>query len=266
MNARLVAMALAMFLFANILLFAGAAGAEASVSTEIVDTGYRPWTHGFSFQNFGDPEVYYGIDLGAVLGSDFHDEIFRHTGHCYGMASASVDDFLANRTPADQPIDEAMPCIDRIQTDQSFYYIAEYARFPFGGKALDNRAEYEKIIERLKSGKPAVIGVYYSAGGHPGHAVVAYRADVGENETRISVYDPNLPPAMYPYVEAPLTAVYYLKNGSFQYDNGQPFDQVRLNDLDASGIAAGRALAASLASLPGALLFLLLMRRFPPGL
>ena len=250
---------------ASLLLFTGSASADY-VSTEIVDTGYRPWTHGFSFQNSGDPEVYYGVDLGAVLGSDFHDEIFRHTGHCYGMARASVDDFIANRTPADQSLDEAMPRLDRIQTEQSFYYIAEYARFPFGGKASDNGAEYEKIIDRLSSGKPAVIGVYYSAGGHPGHAVVAYRADVDGNEARISVYDPNLPPAMYPYEDVPLTAVYDLKNGSFWYDNGQPFAQVRLHDLDKSGIAAGRALVASLASLPGALIFLLLMRRFPPGL
>ncbi|WP_424358500.1 hypothetical protein [Methanocella sp. MCL-LM] len=258
-------MALAMFLFALIFLFAGAAGAEASVSTEVIDTGYRPWTHGFSFQNSGDPEVFYGVDLTALTGQDFHDEIFRHTGHCYGMARASVDDFIANRTPADQSIEEAMPRLDRIQTEQSFYYIAEYVRFPFGGKAPDNRAEYDKIIERLYSGKPAVIGVYYSAGGHPGHAVVAYRADIAENEARIAVYDPNLPPAMYPYTEAPMTAVYYLKNGSFRYDNGQPFDQVRLNDIDQSGVAGGRALVASLVSLPGVLLFLLLMRRFPPG-
>lgn len=253
-------MALAIFLFANILLFAGAAGAET------IDTGYRPWIHGFSFQNSGDPEAFYGVDLAALIGHDFHDEIFRHTGHCYGMARASVDDFIANRTPADQSIEEAMPRLDTIQTEQSFYYIAEYVRFPFGGNAPDNRAEYEKIIERLSSGKPAVIGVYYSAGGHPGHAVVAYRADTDGNRALISVYDPNLPSAMYPYQEAPLTAVYDLKNGSFSYDNGQPFDQVRLNDIDQSGVAGGRALVASMASLPGVLLFLLLMRRFPPGL
>lgn len=233
-------------------------------SAETTDTGYRPWVNGFSFQNFGEAEAFYGVDLGAVLGPDFHDEIFRHTGHCYGMASASVDDFMASRSSINVTLEEAMPRIDLIQTEQSFYYIAEYVRSPFDYSAPDNRAEYEKIMDRLVSGRPAVIGVYYSGGGHPGHAVVAYRADTIDNRILISVYDPNLPSSMYPYEEAPLTAVYDLANDSFWYDNGQPFDQVRLNDISSAGVADGKALTAGLASLPGVFIFVLALRRFPP--
>jgi hypothetical protein len=247
-----------LILSAPLLLFTGSASAEP------IDTGYRPWVNGFSFQNSGDAEAFYGVDLGALAGPDFHDEIFRHTGHCYGMASASVEDFLANRSSMDMSIETAMPRLDRIQTEQSFYYIADYARSPFGGSSPGNRAEYEKIMDRLASGRPAVIGVYYSGGGHPGHAVVAYRADTIDNKTLLSVYDPNLPPALYPYEETPLTAVYDIKNGSFWYDNGQPFDQVRLDDISQAGVAGGKALTAGVASLPCAFIFVLALLRFPP--
>ncbi len=253
-----------LILSASLLLSTGPASASGASSTGAIDTGYRPWVNGFSFQNSGDAEAFYGVDLGALAGPDFHDEIFRHTGHCYGMASASVEDFLANRSSMDVSIETAMPRLDRIQTEQSFYYIADYARAPFGGSSPLNRAEYEKIMDRLASGRPAVIGIYYSGGGHPGHAVVAYRADTIDNKTLLSVYDPNLPPAMYPYEETPLTAVYDLENGSFWYDNGQPFDQVRLDDISQAGVAGGKALTAGMASLPGVFIFVLALRRFPP--
>ena len=258
-----------MLLFASTALFAGVAGAAAGAQS--VDTGYRPWINGFSFQNSGDPEAFYGIDLNSFTGTNFHDEIFRHTGHCYGMALASVQDFEANLSSIDQPETSVMPRLDHIQTEQSFYYIAEYIRSIFGDNRLDNRAEYEKIIDRLSSGHPAVLGVYHSGGGYPGHAVVAYKADYDGNRTLISVYDPNLPPTMYDYGESsdygesPVAAVYDIVNGTFWYDNGQAFDLVRLNDLNRTGVASGRAIIASVATLPGVALFILAIRRFPPG-
>jgi len=51
---------------------------------------------------------------------------------------------------------EAMPRIDRIQTGQSFYYIADFFRAPFGD-APDNGAEFAKLCARLAAGKPAVV-------------------------------------------------------------------------------------------------------------
>lgn len=260
MTIRHVTLVSALLLFIFIALFAGAAGAQS------IDTGYRPWVNGYSFQNSGDAEAFYGVDLNALAGTSFHDEIFRHTGHCYGMSLASVQDFEANLTSVDMPEASVMPRIDHIQTEQSFYYMSEYVQSFFGKKQLDNRAEYEKIIGRLSSGRPAVLGVYHSGGGYPGHAVVAYKADDDGNQTLISVYDPNLPPAMYDYEAYPATAVYDHAGGTFRYDNGQTFDLVRLNDIDRTGVDSGRAIAASLASLPGVALFILVMRRFPPGL
>lgn len=256
---RLVAAVVALLILSAFLLLS-----VASADAQAIDTGYRPWNNGFSFQNAGDPEAFYGIDLNAMTGTDFHDEIFRHTGHCFGMAQASIDDFLANRTSITEPYEEAMPRIDRIQTEQSFYYIADYCRPQLGSPAPDVRAEYRKILDRLSSGRPAVIGVYYSGGGHPGHAVVAYRADLDGNRTLVSVYDPNLPPALYDYRETPAEAVFDLHNGTFQYDNGEPFDQVRLDDISHAGVVAGQVITAGLASLPAAALLIMAALRFPP--
>lgn len=258
---RFLTAALAALLFSS-LLFTGAATAEQ----QSLDTGYRPWINGFSFQNAGDPEAFFGFDLNGVAGTNYHDEIFRHTGHCFGMAQASVDDFLANRTSADESRDAAMPRIDHIQTEQSFYYVADYAVSPLGGSATDNSAEYEKILDRLSTGKPAVLGVYYSAGGHPGHAVVAYRAELEENKTLLYVYDPNLPPALYDYRESPAVAVFYPATGAFSYDNGQVFDQVRLDDVSQSGVERGRTLVTGIVSFPAVAIFIAAVRRFPPGL
>src|SRR5512147_2842705 len=88
-----------------------------------LDTGYRPDRDGFGFANFGDPEGPAGVDLPALLGVSFHDEIVCHTGHCFGMARASIDNFARGNASVNVPLAEAMPDIDRIQTGQSFYYI-----------------------------------------------------------------------------------------------------------------------------------------------
>lgn len=259
MTAKLRVMVIAMLILSAYLLFF-----TGPVSAEIVDTGYRPWINGFSFTNQGDPESFLGVDASTLLGMDFHDEIFCHTGHCYGMASASVEDFETNVTSIDRTIAEAMPHIDQIQTEQSFYYITDYIRSTFDNSSIDNRAEYRKIIDRLSSGRPAVIGIYYSGGGHPGHAIVAYRAEVDGNRTLLYVYDPNLSPAAYDYEASPAAALYDDETGTFSYDNGQTFDQVRLDDINSDGVAGGKAIIVSLTSFPAAALFIFAVLRSPP--
>ena len=158
-----------------------------------------------------------------------------------------------------------MPHIDRVQTGQSFYYIADFFRAPFGEKPTDNRAEFEKLCARLSAGKPAVLGIYSSYNDGPGHAVVAYRIERdGDESAYIYIYDPNLPATLHDYEAAPMIAVFDAADGTFCYDNGRTFDEMRLDDLDDAGIALGKALSAGLVGLPFVAVLLLVRRpRFP---
>lgn len=226
-------------------------------------TGYRPDRDGFGFANFADPEGAGGFDLNALLGTSFHDEILCHTGHCFGMAEASVENFAGGKASILVPEAEAMPAIDRAQTGQSFYYIADFFRAPFGD-APDNAAEFEKLCARLSAGEPAVLGVYPSAGDGPGHAVVAYRVERDGDRAYIYVYDPNLPPSLHDYDAEPLIAVFDAANGTFSYDNGRAFDAMKVDDLDGSGIALGKALSAGFVGVPFAAALLLVRRPRSP--
>ncbi len=153
-----------------------------------------------------------------------------------------------------------MPHIDRVQTGQSFYYIADFFRLPFGEKPNNNTAEYEKLHARLSSGKPAVLGIYSSGNNCPGHAVVAYRIEQDGEKAFIYIYDPNLPATLHDYEAEPMVAVFDVVRGTFSYDNGQSFDEMKLDDLDDTGIALGKALSAGFVGLPF-MAVLLLVRR-----
>jgi hypothetical protein len=211
-----------------------------------IDTGFRPDRDGFGFANFGDPEGAGGFDLNALLGTDFHDEILCHTGHCFGMAEASIENFAGGNASILIPAAEAIPYIDRVQTGQSFYYIADFFRAPFGVVPNDNAAEFEKLCARLSTGKPAVLGIYSSSNNGPGHAVVAYRVDRDGDQSYIYIYDPNIPPTLHDYEAEPMIAVYSAADGTFSYDNGRTFDTMKLDDLDDAGIALGKRLTAGL--------------------
>jgi hypothetical protein len=241
-------------LFLPIILFLLAAW---PVQADVVDTGFRPDPHGFGFPNAGDPEVLLGIDVNALLGTDFHDEILRHTGHCYGMCVAAVKAFERNGTSIGCAPADAMPAIDRIQTGQSFYYIAGCFWPPYSG-GRDNFAEYRRLRERLSSGRPAVLGVYPSARTHPGHAVVAYMVERRNGVARIYVYDPNLPATLHDYGASPMVAVFDEADGSFRYDNGKQFDDLRVDEVDGDGVARGQAIVAGLLALPGIMAALLI--------
>jgi hypothetical protein len=225
-----------------------------------IDTGFRPDRDGFGFANFGDPEGPGGFDLNALLGTDFHDEIFCHTGHCFGMAAASVENFAGGSASILIPAAGALPHIDRVQTGQSFYYIADFFRAPFGEKPADNRAEFEKLSARLSTGKPAVLGIYSSSGDGPGHAVVAYRVEQEGDQAYIYVYDPNLPATLHDYEAVPMIAIFDAADGTFSYDNGRTFDTMMLDDLDDAGIALGKALSAGLVGVPFVAALLLVRR------
>ena len=201
------------------------------------DTGFRPDRDGFGFANFGDAVAIGGVDLNALAGTSFHDEIFSHTGHCFGMAEASVENFEGGKASISIPAEEAIPYIDRIQTGQSFFYIGDFLRQPFGGKPQNNAGEYLRLSERLSAGRPAVIGIYPSGGGYPGHAVVAYRIERDGEKSDIYIYDPNLPATLHDYDAYPVIAVFDAADGTFLYDNGRAFDEMRLDDLDGTGIA-----------------------------
>jgi hypothetical protein len=230
-----------------------------------VDTGFRPDRDGFGFPNFGDAERVAGIDLNALAGTDFHDDIFCHTGHCFGMARACVENFLNGTASIAIPEGEAMPYIDRVQTGQSFYYIGDFFSRPFGDSGLNNSGEYARLLARLSAGLPAVIGIYPSAGDHPGHAVVAYRIDRDGDRSYIYVYDPNLPATLHDYDAEPMVAVFDAANGTFYYDNGRAFDEMRLDDVDGSGIELGKTVSAGMIGLPcTALAALLVMRPRSP--
>jgi hypothetical protein len=225
-----------------------------------VDTGFRPDRDGFGFANFADPEGAGGFDLNALLGTGFHDEILCHTGHCFGMAEASVDNFLNEKASILVPEAEAMPAIDRAQTGQSFYYIADFFRAPFGEMPTNNTAGFEKLCARLAAGRPAVLGIYSSENNGPGHAVVAYRIEQDGNRSDIYVYDPNLPATLYDYEAVPMIAVFDATNGSFSYDNGRAFDAMKADDLDDAGIVLGKALSAGFVGLPFVAVLLLVRR------
>ena len=91
------------------------------------------------------------------------------------MAVTSVERYMSGETSSDLKAADIMPEINRIQTEQSFYYIADFFRPPFGEKAYDCTREYARLCERLSDGRPAVIGIYSSTGSYPGHAAVAYK-------------------------------------------------------------------------------------------
>jgi hypothetical protein len=226
-----------------------------------LDTGFRPDRDGFGFANFGDPEGPNGFDLNALLGTNFHDEIVCHTGHCFGMAEASVENFESGNASILIPMAEVMPHIDRVQTGQSFYYIADFFRAPFGEKPDDNGAGFEKMCARLSAGKPAVLGIYSSAGNGPGHAVVAYRIEQDDEKAFIYIYDPNLPPTLHDYEAEPMIAIFDAADGTFFYDNGRTFDEMKVDDLDATGIALGKALSAGFVGLPCLAIAAMLVRR-----
>ncbi len=133
-----------------------------------IDTGFRPDRDGFGFANFGDPEGPGGFDLNALLGTDFHDEILCHTGHCFGMAEASVENFAGGNASILIPEAEAMPHIDRVQTGQSFYYIADFFRAPFGEKPADNAGGVRKIVRPPLDGEARGAGHLLVRGQRPG--------------------------------------------------------------------------------------------------
>jgi hypothetical protein len=229
-----------------------------------LDTGFRPDRDGFGFANFADPEGTGGFDLNALLDTNFHDEIFCHTGHCFGMAEASVENFERGNASVLVPEAEAMPHIDRIQTGQSYYYIADFFRLPFGEKPTDNTAEYEKLCARLASGKPAVLGIYSSDNNGPGHAVVAYRIEQDGEKALIYIYDPNRPATLHDYQAEPMIATFDAASSTFSYDNGRPFDEMKVDDLDDTGIALGKALSAGFVGLPFMAVLLLVRRPRSP--
>jgi hypothetical protein len=225
-----------------------------------IDTGFQHGRDGFGFANFGDPVGLGGVDINALLGTGFHDEIFSHTGHCFGMAEVSVENFQSGNASILVSMEEAMPRIDRVQTGQSFYYIADFFRVPFGEKPSDNKEEYARLRARLSAGSPAVLGIYSSCNNGPGHAVVAYRIEQGGEKASIYIYDPNLPATLYDYEAEPMIAVFDATNGTFRYDNGRAFDEMKLDDIDSTGIAFGKALSAGFLGLPF-MAVLLLVRR-----
>jgi hypothetical protein len=225
-----------------------------------IDTGFRPDRDGFGFANFGDPLGSSGVDLNALLGTGFHDEIFSHTGHCFGMAGVSVENFGSGNASILIPMAEAMPHIDRVQTGQSFYYIADYFRWPFGEKPTDNTEEYARLYARLSTGRPAVLGIYSYCNNGPGHAMVAYSIDRDGEKSYIYVYDPNLPATLHDYEAEPMIAVFDATDGTFSYDNGRTFDEMKVDDIDDTGIALGKALSAGFVGLPF-MAVLLLVRR-----
>ena len=215
----------------------------------VIDTGFRPDPDGFGFANAGDPEAFFGLDLNALAGTNIHDEVLRHTGHCFGMCEASIDHFLAGRASIGEGQAAAMPEIDRLQTAQSFFYLGECFRPPFL-RGPDNRAGFAAALAQLEEGRPAVLDVYSSAGSCPGHAVVAYAVDRQEDVSLIYVYDPNLPPTLHDYAAEPLIAFFDNATGSFSYDNGQKFDELKPGAIDGAGVAGGQAAAAGLLALP----------------
>jgi hypothetical protein len=225
-----------------------------------LDTGYRPDRDGFCFANFGDPEGPAGVDLPALLGVSFHDEIVCHTGHCFGMALASIDNFARGNASVDVPQAEAMPGIDRIQTGQSFYYIADFFLRPFG-KPSNNTEEYEALRRCLAAGTPAVLGIYSSTGDGPGHAVVAYRIEEAGEKAYIYVYDPNIPATEHDYWIAPMVAVYDMTEGTFSYDNGRAFDEMIVDVIDDSGVVIGKTISLGLVGFPMVLGMLIIRRR-----
>jgi hypothetical protein len=242
---------------ATIALFLVLSPGQARASA---DTGFRPDRDGFGFANFGDPASVAGIDLSLLTGAGFHDEIFSHTGHCFGMAMVCVRRYTNGNGSIGLAAADVMPEIDQIQTEQSFYYIADFFRPPFGEKTYDCAREYARIYERLSEGRPAVMGVYSSTGSYPGHAVVAYKIETEGEKSYIYVYDPNFPATHRDYAEVPMIAVYDGANGTFFYDNGRTFDELQLDEVDGTGVVLGKTLSAGFVGVPCMAIALLIWR------
>lgn len=214
----------------------------------VYDTGFRPDVNGFSFENPQDKEKFFGWDLNAITGIQQRDEILRHTGHCYGMSFMSVRYFMEGINASGLTEEMAMPDIDRVQTEQTFYYIIDFFKLPVGEKRADNRIEYSKVRDKISSGTPAILGIYTSRKDHDGHAVIAYRIVERYNRSYIYLYDPNIPAESYSITQAgpwAAIAVYDLDSGSFAYDNGEQYDELKLDDIDWQGVMGGKLLVAS---------------------
>lgn len=214
---------------------------------KIFETGYNPSVHGFIFENRGDREEFFGIDLNKITGLKFRDEIFRHTGHCYGMSLMSVEIFKNGVTARDVSKEDVMPMLDRAQTDQSLHFILDFFRPPFGKKNTENEVEYRKIRARIASGEPTIVAIYTTKKDHEGHSVVAYKIEEVDDKAYIHFYDPNIPVGKNEwYAKKQQVAEYSLNDGKFSYNNGKHFDVIRLHEIDRQSISNGATFVVSL--------------------
>lgn len=170
---------------------------------------FRPSLHGFHFVN-----SFSGSPLPISLGG-LEERLNLPTsyGLCGGMSFAAADYFLAGREPptVTDPPRKGDPLYTYLYTRQveslgeGFSAVPNFAKWmnlddnALFGPAFLTFAGLDAVIEKIRSGEPALLGLVLTstaAGGMlwENHQVLAYALDgAGPLPSRIRIYDPNYP-------------------------------------------------------------------------
>lgn len=180
-------------------------------------------------------------------------------GHCEGMANSANSYFVQpGGKPAPGPVydyAESDPAVrGNIVLHQFYQFSSSFeSRLPAQGRFDPDPARLsdlrQALLKQLRGGKPVTIAMAQPNYGTPGvpdngaHAVLAYQAvEVAElGLSRLMLYDPNLPYARLSDGLAP-AATLVVGQQAFSYNNGSPYDKIRLEWTPNLPANAGRLL------------------------
>lgn len=170
------------------------------------DSGFRPATDGFSFENWGgDPSLVEAdvveiftpgkvcngpncLTPVAKMWMDENNEAMEG-GHCYGMAVASVLQFGGSTKTATLTQANAASKISQYFSWQGLdpFYSVQDENMAKSGAAIVAALQAEFV-----AGKPVKIG--FRQPGEGGHAVTGYKLEqIGESKYKLFIYDNNWP-------------------------------------------------------------------------
>jgi len=195
----------------------------SAIARTLVDSGFRPDKHGFSFPNWGGSEHPISAltpdDAAYLFGEQACARIRKgkcvatpgarlwlsemnksmEGGHCEGMAALSaafyreieeVDDYGANQTSQLTPDDAVL------MRTISIYYTTQSLEPVQSVTGATREMSLQQIVDGLVASMASgpdypTLGIYDTSGGH---AVTPYRIDqTGSGKYRIFVYDNNYP-------------------------------------------------------------------------
>ncbi len=196
----------------------------------IADSGFRPFANGFSFFNYGVPDVMnarvYGtsrkgaknLDAETVrdlmgkkvciggnstgdcrltlAGKNWRDAQNNgmSDGHCFGMAAVATQFYNGSLAPSTYQPGAGAPYDLQLRTPIS-REIAKYFVTQFTSEAFSYEVSARQLVKQLREGlTPANPGYVLGIWGEGGHAVTPYALyDAGGGQYDIAVYDNNYP-------------------------------------------------------------------------